>query len=107
MIRTHHSHNVADLVPSVLAVEHSTVPAVHLFWRCPPECSCIPEAAAFVVAAFAFAPELAVAVAAGGLAVEVAVAAELGQLLTLAKLVLLLVVGEQARKWTKRQCWGW
>jgi len=98
MIRTHHSHNVADLVPSVLAVEHSTVPAVHLFWRCPPECSCIPEAAAFVVAAFAFAPELAVAVAAGGLAVEVAVAAELEQLLTLAKLVLLLVAGGQAMR---------
>lgn len=98
MIRTYHSHNVADLVPSVLAVEHSTVPAVRLFWRCPPECSCIPGAVAFAVVAFASAPEPAVAVVAGGLAVEVAVAAEPGQLLTLAKLVLLLVAGGQAMR---------
>ena len=85
-------------MPSVLAVEHSTVPAEHLFWRCLPGCSCIPGAAAFAVVAFASAPELAVAVAAGGLAVEVAVAAELEQLLTLAKLVLLLVAGGQAMR---------
>ena len=85
-------------MPSVLAVEHSTVPAVHLFWRCPPECSGIPGAAAFAVVAFASAPELAVAVVAGGLAVEVAVAAEPGQLLRLAKLVLLLVAGGQAMR---------
>jgi hypothetical protein len=103
--RTYQSHNVANLVPSVPAVEHSTVAARHSFWRVPPEYSCIPKTAAFAVAAFAFEPGPIVAVAAEELAVEAVVAAELGRLLKLAKLVLLLVAGEQARRWMKRQCW--
>jgi hypothetical protein len=94
-------------VPSVRAVEHSTAPAAQIFWRFPPECFCIPEAAAFAVVAFASAPEPAVAVAAGGLAAGVVVAAEPGRLLKLAKLVLLPVAGGRAMRWMRRQCWEW
>ena len=93
-------------MPSAPAVEHSTVAALQLFWRCPPEYSCIPEAAAFAVVAFASAPEPIVAVAAEALAVEAVVAAELGRLLMLEKLGLLLVAGGRAMRWRKRQCWG-
>jgi hypothetical protein len=88
-------------VPSVRAVEHSTAPAAQIFWRFPPECFCIPEAAAFA------APEPAVAGAAGGLAAGVVVAAEPGRLLKLAKLVLLPVAGGRAMRWMRRQCWEW
>jgi hypothetical protein len=94
-------------VPSVPAAEHSTAPAVQIFWRFPPECSCIPEAAASAVVAFASAPEPIAAVVAAKLAVGVVVAAEPGQLLKLARLVLLLVAGGRAMRWMRRQCWGW
>jgi hypothetical protein len=107
IMSAHHSHNVAGLVPSVPAVEHSTVAALQLFWQVPRECSYIPEAAAFAVVASASAPEPIVAVAAAELVVEVVVAAEPGQLLKLVKLVLLLVAGGRAMRWTRRQCWGW
>jgi hypothetical protein len=94
-------------VPSVPAAEHSTVPAVQIFWRFPLEYSCIPEAAAFAVAAFASAPEPVVAVVAAKPAVGVVAAAEPERPLKLARLVRLLVAGGQARRWMKRQCWGW
>jgi len=80
---------------------------VYLSWQVPPECSCIPEAAAFAVVAFASAPEPIVAVAAGALAVGVVVAVEPGQLLKLARLVLLLVAGGRAMRWMRKRCWGW
>jgi hypothetical protein len=79
---------------------------VQLFWRFPPECSCIPEAAAFAVVAFASAPEPIVAVAAEALAAAVVVAAELGRLLKPARLVLLLEAGGREMRWRKRRCWG-
>jgi hypothetical protein len=93
-------------VPSAPAAEHSTVAALQLFWQVPPECSYIPEAAAFAVVAFASAPEPAVAVVAAKPAVGVVAAAEPERLLKLARLVLLLVAGGRAMRWMRKRCWG-